>query len=158
VCVCERVVEWGEVGKYVANKLKTCSLPRTPQPWAPRPPPPAPSPWETPPPARPTRSGAQVYPCGKQTLKPGFHFIGSRVETRRFHKRLVGVPTGANFETKKSRWVKGQAQGLNPGGFKLWVNCIQPVQPPPHCELDERVHAARLELDVHHRGVGAGTS
>jgi hypothetical protein len=26
----------------------------------------------------------QVDPFGKQTLKPGFHFIGSRAETRRF--------------------------------------------------------------------------
>jgi hypothetical protein len=31
----------------------------------------------------------------------------------------------AKFVTGFSRWVKGQAQGLQPGGFKLWVNCIQ---------------------------------
>jgi hypothetical protein len=30
----------------------------------------------------------------------------------------------AKFVTGFSRWVKGQAQGLQPGGFKLWVNCI----------------------------------
>jgi hypothetical protein len=27
------------------------------------------------------------------------------------------------FASGFSRWVKGQAQGLAPGGFKLWVNC-----------------------------------
>jgi hypothetical protein len=27
----------------------------------------------------------------------------------------------AKFVTGFSRWVKGQAQGLEPGGFKLWV-------------------------------------
>jgi hypothetical protein len=37
----------------------------------------------------------------------------------------------AKFVTCFSRWVKGQAQGWKPGGFKLWVNWIlQPVQPP----------------------------
>jgi hypothetical protein len=28
----------------------------------------------------------------------------------------------AKFVTVFSRWVKGQAQGLGPGAFKLWVN------------------------------------
>jgi hypothetical protein len=28
----------------------------------------------------------------------------------------------AKFVTGFSRWVKGQAQGLEPGAFKLWVN------------------------------------
>jgi hypothetical protein len=28
----------------------------------------------------------------------------------------------AKFVTGFSRWVKGQAQGLRPGAFKLWVN------------------------------------
>jgi hypothetical protein len=47
----------------------------------------------------------------------------------------VAVQVGfekAKFVTGFSRWVKGQAQGLEPGGFKLWVNCIQVVQRPPH--------------------------
>ena len=35
----------------------------------------------------------------------------------------------AKFETGFSRWVKGQAQGLQPGGFKPWVNWIQLAQP-----------------------------
>jgi hypothetical protein len=30
----------------------------------------------------------------------------------------------AKFVTGFPRWVKGQAQGLEPGAFKLWVNCI----------------------------------
>jgi hypothetical protein len=30
----------------------------------------------------------------------------------------------AKFVTGFSRWVKGQAQGLEPGAFKLWVNWI----------------------------------
>jgi hypothetical protein len=29
----------------------------------------------------------------------------------------------AKFVTGFSRWVKGQAQRLEPGGFKLWVKC-----------------------------------
>ena len=44
----------------------------------------------------------------------------------------------AKFVTGFSRWVKGQAQGLEPGGFKRWVNCkkiwvkrMQRVRPPP---------------------------
>jgi hypothetical protein len=32
---------------------------------------------------------AQVDPFGEQALKPGFHFIGSRVETRRFQALWV---------------------------------------------------------------------
>jgi hypothetical protein len=37
----------------------------------------------------------------------------------------------AKFVTGSSRWVKGQAQGLQADGFKLWVNYwIHPVQPP----------------------------
>jgi hypothetical protein len=31
----------------------------------------------------------------------------------------------AKFVTGFSRWVKGQVQGLQPGGFKLWVNWIR---------------------------------
>jgi hypothetical protein len=30
-----------------------------------------------------------------------------------------------SFATGFSRWVKGHAQGLEPGGFKLWVNWIR---------------------------------
>jgi hypothetical protein len=37
----------------------------------------------------------------------------------------------ADLGTGFSRWVNGQAQGLEPGGFKLWVNWIQVVQAPP---------------------------
>jgi hypothetical protein len=78
-------------------------------------------------------------------LKPDFHFIGSRFEIGRFqamgkldstciqpHRarggrvpRRVAVQVAfgrAKFVTGFSRWVKGQAQGLEPGGFKLWVN------------------------------------
>jgi hypothetical protein len=31
-----------------------------------------------------------------------------------------------------SRWVKGQAQGMEPGGFKLWVNWICELVRGPH--------------------------
>jgi hypothetical protein len=51
-----------------------------------------------------------------------------------------GVAVQAACEIRKvcvtgfSRWVKGQAQGLEPGGFKLWVNCILNLySPPPQC-------------------------
>jgi hypothetical protein len=36
----------------------------------------------------------------------------------------------AKFVTGSSRWVKGQAQGLQPGGFKLWVNWIRALYRP----------------------------
>jgi hypothetical protein len=39
------------------------------------------------------------------------------------------------FVTGFSRWVKGQAQGLEPGGFKLWVttgfSLYSPASSPP---------------------------
>jgi hypothetical protein len=35
----------------------------------------------------------------------------------------------AKFVTGFSRWVTGQAQGLQPGAFKLWGNGVQLVQP-----------------------------
>ena len=37
----------------------------------------------------------------------------------------------AKFVTGFSRWVKGQAQRLEPGSFKLWVNCIRTCTAPP---------------------------
>jgi hypothetical protein len=40
----------------------------------------------------------------------------------RSKRRAVQVACGrAKFATGFSRWVKGQAQGLEPGGFNLWV-------------------------------------
>ena len=44
----------------------------------------------------------------------------------------------AKFVTGFSQWVKGQAQGLEPGAFKLWVNWIQLVQ-APHLDALERL-------------------
>ena len=44
---------------------------------------------------------------------------------RRHRERSVAAQVAferAKFVTSFSRWVKGQAQGLEPGGFKLWVN------------------------------------
>jgi hypothetical protein len=41
----------------------------------------------------------------------------------------------AKFVTGFSRWVKGQAQGLEPVAFKLWVSRVQRVQPPTSVEL-----------------------
>ena len=41
----------------------------------------------------------------------------------------VEIWKSKKFVTGFSRWVKGQAQGLESGGFKLWVNWIQRVQP-----------------------------
>jgi hypothetical protein len=49
------------------------------------------------------------------------------------------------------RWVKGQAQGWEPGGFKLWVNSwIQPVHRPTeapvgarHDSVDEGIELVR---------------
>jgi hypothetical protein len=54
----------------------------------------------------------QVEFESKQTLKPVFHFIGSRVGS--------------------------------PGAFKLWVNCIQLVQPPPRRELQRARRLGRV--------------
>jgi hypothetical protein len=49
--------------------------------------------------------------------------------------RGVAVQVGfrrAKFVTGFSRWVKGQAQGLEPGGFKLWVNVAFTTCTAPH--------------------------
>jgi hypothetical protein len=50
--------------------------------------------------------------------------------------QIRGVAVQAAFESKGLKTgdhfigrVKGQAQGLRPGGFKLRVNCVQRVQP-----------------------------
>jgi hypothetical protein len=49
------------------------------------------------------------------------------------HHQGVAAHTLKFVVTGFSRWVKGQAQGLQPGAFKLWVklnsNWIQVVQP-----------------------------
>jgi hypothetical protein len=63
----------------------------------------------------------------------------------------------ANFVTGFSRWVKGQAQGLEPSAFKLWVNFFRErVQPhrdrgPRHLELP-----AACAAPVVRRDAGAG--
>jgi hypothetical protein len=49
-----------------------------------------------------------------QTLKPGYHFIGSRVGS--------------------------------PGGLKIWVSWIQPVQAPPRVAIFQRQHDLRHVL------------
>jgi hypothetical protein len=53
-------------------------------------------------------------PCRRSatTPFPVLHFVDSRVETRRFQAKL-------------------QAQGLKPGGFKLWVNTELNLSQPP---------------------------
>jgi hypothetical protein len=40
-----------------------------------------------------------------------------------------GKVGSAKFVTGFSRWVKGQAQGLGPVAFKLWVNRVE-LAPP----------------------------
>ena len=37
-----------------------------------------------------------------------------------------------SFATGFSRWVKGQAQGLSQGAFKLWVNWMATGTQPHH--------------------------
>jgi hypothetical protein len=44
-----------------------------------------------------------------------------------------------------SRWVKGQAQGLAPGGFKLWVNMLDWIQ---RVQQPHRVHISLASLDI----------
>jgi hypothetical protein len=63
-----------------------------------------------------------------------------RAERQRVVHRGVAVHVAferAKFVTGFSRWVKGQAQGLEPGAFKLWVNWILNLYSPyRHRELD----------------------
>jgi hypothetical protein len=58
----------------------------------------------------------------------------------------------AKFVTGFSRWVKGQAQGLEPGAFKLWVNWIQLAHSPPPRVL--RAFEPRVVPGLGVRGVG----
>jgi hypothetical protein len=46
----------------------------------------------------------------------------------------------AKFVTCFSRWVKGQAQGLEPGGFKLWVTTRFDWYTAPHLERHGGAH------------------
>jgi hypothetical protein len=68
----------------------------------------------------------QVDPFESEVLKRGNHLIGARVETRRFQAR--GLKTGHHITGR----LKGQAQGLTPGGFKRRVNWISPLVLLPH--------------------------
>jgi hypothetical protein len=52
------------------------------------------------------------------------HFLGVAAQVDAFEK--------ANFVTGFSRCVEGQAQGLEPGGFKLWVTTGFDLYSPPH--------------------------
>jgi hypothetical protein len=49
------------------------------------------------------------------------------------------MKTGDHFQAR----VKGQGQGLTPGPFKLWVNCIRLVQPPHRGVDQQEEHAAQ---------------
>jgi hypothetical protein len=53
-----------------------------------------------------------------------------RVLVRRGVVRHTLRLKSATFVSGFSRWVKGQAQGLQPGGFKLWVNWIRELLQP----------------------------
>jgi hypothetical protein len=61
-------------------------------------------------------SGTQVDPCETTHLKPGDHFIGSRVETRRFQATEV-VMMCTKMENQKY-FTQGQTSKT---GFKLQV-------------------------------------
>jgi hypothetical protein len=59
---------------------------------------------------------------------------------------MVSAVQVAKFVTGFSRWVKGQAQGLQPGGFKLRVNCVQ-LAPPRRVRLQ-----SLAQQQLHQRG------
>jgi hypothetical protein len=61
---------------------------------------------------------------------PGVGRAGEDVECARGVAVQVVPFERAKFVTGFSRWVKGQAQGLEPGAFKLWVNCIRALYSP----------------------------
>jgi hypothetical protein len=69
---------------------------------------------------------------------------GSRVGTGRFQDIVTGF----------SRWVKGQAQGLEPGAFKLWVKLDSTSTAPTTrafsaaiVELNERCRSVAVQVD-----------
>jgi hypothetical protein len=66
----------------------------------------------------------------KQTLKPGSHISGSRVETKPGTVKLWVTW----IQTRKPYIF--QVQGLEPGAFKLWVEWIIVVQLPAEAVLN----------------------
>jgi hypothetical protein len=86
-------------------------------------------------------------PAGRSRRGPGWTAARTAPRGRRYKLHVKEQKFVPGF----SRWVKGQAQGLALGGFKLWVNCV------PTCTAPT-ARSARLTISGPRSAAAARTS